>query len=277
MLKEFTFNKITNLTKNNYIIEKNKNYELPTTSYNNRKYLKLPYLMMIRSINFSLISPTKNKSSNIIKKANNSTQIGLNYLCNIINNNIFGNKTQFYIKLLSFYYEIKDNINYISLRKLLSNILLKKIIMKKNSILRYYFTKYHSRTFSKYVSYTNNNIIELLKINSLQEDKINQYQNLLKNYEVKNGSQNEDQNNQISNLKTQMENTIQKYEDIIAKNSKEHTQELMNLSNENITQRQKINELNKQIEEQKKIVENLNEKIKTYEDNNKQKEININQ
>jgi hypothetical protein len=114
--------------------------------------------------------------------------------------------------------------------------------MKKHSLLRYYFTKYHSRTFSKYISYTKVNIIELLKINSLQEEKINQYQNLLKNYETKNESQNEDQNNQISNLKAQMENTIQKYEDIIAKNSKEHTQELMNLSNENITQRKKINE-----------------------------------
>jgi len=275
MLKEFTFNKITNLTKNNYIKEKNNNYELPITSYNNRKYLKLPYLMMIRSINFSLISPIKVTSSNIFEKADNSIYIGLNYLCNITNNNILGNKTQFYIKLLSFYYETKDNINYISLRKLLSNILLKKIIMKKFSILKYYFIKYHSRTFSEYISYTNINIIELLKINSLHEEKINQYQNLLKNYETKNESQNEDQNNQILNLKKQMENTIQKYEDIIAKNSKEHTQELMNLSNENITQRQKINELNKQIEEQKKIVDNLNEKIKSYEDNDKQKEINI--
>ena len=161
--------------------------------------------MMVRAINFSFISSLNNKI------------IGINSLNNIINNRLLKNKISTYVNLLSHYYDIKDNDNYISIRKLLSNILLKKLINKKYNSLRYYFYKFHT------------------KISSLNNEK-----------------------NNIDSLP----DIIDKYEKIISKLSKEHTQELMKLSNENLTLRTDINTLNSTLDNYKQKEINTNSKIK---------------
>ena len=160
-------------------------------------------LMMIRSVNFSLISHFNKKL------------IGLNYLNNVINTHLFKVKSEVYINLLSCYYDIKDNDNYINIRKLLSNILLKKLINKKYNTLKYYFYKYRSNIFS--------------------------LQNL---------------NNQSTDLITNQ------YQEIISKISKENTQELMKLSNENLSLRTEINNLNEQLGNYKQKEKDVNSKIK---------------
>jgi len=160
-------------------------------------------LMMIRSVNFSLISHFNKKL------------IGLNYLNNVINTHLFKVKSEVYINLLSCYYDIKDNDNYINIRKLLSNILLKKLINKKYNTLKYYFYKYRSNIFS--------------------------LQNL---------------NNQTNDIITNQ------YQEIISKISKENTQELMKLSNENLSLRTEINNLNEQLGNYKQKEKDVNSKIK---------------
>ena len=160
-------------------------------------------LMMIRSVNFSFISHFNKKL------------IGLNYLNNVINTHLFKVKSEVYINLLSCYYDIKDNDNYINIRKLLSNILLKKLINKKYNTLKYYFYKYRSNIFS--------------------------LQNL---------------NNQSTDLITNQ------YQEIISKISKENTQELMKLSNENLSLRTEINNLNEQLGNYKQKEKDVNSKIK---------------
>ena len=160
-------------------------------------------LMMIRSVNFSLISHFNKKL------------IGLNYLNNVINTHLFKVKSEVYINLLSCYYDIKDNDNYINIRKLLSNILLKKLINKKYNTLKYYFYKYRSNIFS--------------------------LQNL---------------NNQTNDIITNQ------YQEIISKISKENTQELMKLSNENLSLRTEINNLNEQLGNYKHKEKDVNSKIK---------------
>ena len=160
-------------------------------------------LMMIRSVNFSFTSHFNKKL------------IGLNYLNNVINTHLFKVKSEVYINLLSCYYDIKDNDNYINIRKLLSNILLKKLINKKYNTLKYYFYKYRSNIFS--------------------------LQNL---------------NNQSTDLITNQ------YQEIISKISKENTQELMKLSNENLSLRTEINNLNEQLGNYKQKEKDVNSKIK---------------
>ena len=93
-------------------------------------------LMMIKSMNFCLISAINNKI------------MGLNCLNNIINNHLLKIKVCVYVNLLSNYYDIKDNDNYINIRNLLSNILLKRLLNKKYHTLKYYFFKFHSKIFS---------------------------------------------------------------------------------------------------------------------------------
>ena len=161
--------------------------------------------MMVRAINFSLISSFNNKI------------IGINNLNNVINTRLLKNKISTFVNLLSHYYDIKDNDNYINIRKLLSNILLKKLINKKYNSLRYYFYKFHT------------------KISSLNNEK-----------------------NNIDSLP----DIIDKYEKIISKLSKEHTQELMKLSNENLTLRTDINTLNSTLDNYKQKEINTNSKIK---------------
>ena len=161
--------------------------------------------MMVRAINFSFISSFNNKI------------IGINNLNNVINTRLLKNKISTFVNLLSHYYDIKDNDNYINIRKLLSNILLKKLINKKYNSLRYYFYKFHT------------------KISSLNNEK-----------------------NNIDSLP----DIIDKYEKIISKLSKEHTQELMKLSNENLTLRADINTLNSTLDNYKQKEINTNSKIK---------------
>ena len=161
--------------------------------------------MMVRAINFSFISSFNNKI------------IGINNLNNVINTRLLKNKISTFVNLLSHYYDIKDNDNYINIRKLLSNILLKKLINKKYNSLRYYFYKFHT------------------KISSLNNEK-----------------------NNIDSLP----DIIDKYEKIILKLSKEHTQELMKLSNENLTLRTDINTLNSTLDNYKQKEINTNSKIK---------------
>ena len=161
--------------------------------------------MMVRAINFSFISSFNNKI------------IGINNLNNVINTRLLKNKISTFVNLLSHYYDIKDNDNYINIRKLLSNILLKKLINKKYNSLRYYFYKFHT------------------KISSLNNEK-----------------------NNIDSLP----DIIDKYEKIISKVSKEHTQELMKLSNENLTLRTDINTLNSTLDNYKQKEINTNSKIK---------------
>ena len=161
--------------------------------------------MMVRAINFSFISSFNNKI------------IGINNLNNVINTRLLKNKISTFVNLLSYYYDIKDNDNYINIRKLLSNILLKKLINKKYNSLRYYFYKFHT------------------KISSLNNEK-----------------------NNIDSLP----DIIDKYEKIILKLSKEHTQELMKLSNENLTLRADINTLNSTLDNYKQKEINTNSKIK---------------
>ena len=161
--------------------------------------------MMVRAINFSFISSFNNK------------KIGINNLNNVINTRLLKNKISTFVNLLSHYYDIKDNDNYINIRKLLSNILLKKLINKKYNSLRYYFYKFHT------------------KISSLNNEK-----------------------NNIDSLP----DIIDKYEKIISKLSKEHTQELMKLSNENLTLRTDINTLNSTLDNYKQKEINTNSKIK---------------
>ena len=161
--------------------------------------------MMVRAINFSFISSFNNKI------------IGINNLNNVINTRLLKNKISTFVNLLSHYYDIKDNDNYINIRKLLSNILLKKLINKKYNSLRYYFYKFHT------------------KISSLNNEK-----------------------NNIDSLP----DIIDKYEKIISKLSKEHTQELMKLSNENLTLRTDINTLNSTLDNYKQKEINTYSKIK---------------
>ena len=161
--------------------------------------------MMVRAINFSFISSFNNKI------------IGINNLNNVINTRLLKNKISTFVNLLSHYYDIKDNDNYINIRKLLSNILLKKLINKKYNSLRYYFYKFQT------------------KISSLNNEK-----------------------NNIDSLP----DIIDKYEKIISKLSKEHTQELMKLSNENLTLRTDINTLNSTLDNYKQKEINTNSKIK---------------
>ena len=92
--------------------------------------------MMVRAINFSFISSFNNKI------------IGINNLNNVIKTHLLKNKISTFVNLLSHYYDIKDNDNYINIRKLLSNILLKKLINKKYNSLRYYFYKFHTKISS---------------------------------------------------------------------------------------------------------------------------------
>ena len=161
--------------------------------------------MMVRAINFSFISSFNNKI------------IGINNLNNMIKTHLLKYKISTFVNLLSHYYDIKDNDNYINIRKLLSNILLKKLINKKYNSLRYYFYKFHT------------------KISSLNNEK-----------------------NNIDSLP----DIIDKYEKIISKLSKEHTQELMKLSNENLTLRADINTLNSTLDNYKQKEINTNSKIK---------------
>ena len=161
--------------------------------------------MMVRAINFSFISSFNNKI------------IGINNLNNVINTRLLKNKISTFVNLLSHYYDIKDNDNYINIRKLLSNILLKKLINKKYNSLRYYFYKFHT------------------KISSLNNEK-----------------------NNIDSIP----DIIDKYEKIISKLSKEHTQELMKLSNENLTLRADINTLNSTLDNYKQKEINTYSKIK---------------
>ena len=161
--------------------------------------------MMIRAINFSYISSINNKI------------IGIYYLNNMINAHLLKNKISTYVNLLSHYYDIKDNDNYINIRKLLANILLKKLINKKYNSLRYYFYKFHTKIFSL--------------------------------------------NKESSNTDS-LPNIMDKYEKIISKLSKEHTQELMKLSNENLSLRTDINTLNATLDKYKQKEINTNAKIK---------------
>ena len=267
------------------------NYDkkLDNSANNNKIADKPTKLMMIRLINFSLISNNKS-NKRIVYKLNKvqSFNLGFYYLQNILNHMILKRKICFYINLLSLDYDIKDNINYINLRKLLSNILLKKIFTKKCNKLKYYFLKYHSKTFSLFINnntinnYTYNQtdaneLLKLKKINILQEQKISKFKDLIENYEAKNENQKLEQDKIIKKYNIQIENVKKKYEEILSKNNKEHTQELMKLSNENLSKRQSINKLNNQIEEQQKLIESLNEKIIIYQDNNREKEETINQ
>ena len=186
-------------------MEKNdfeKEFKEKNNKYNS-KNIQGNDLMMIRSVNFSFISHFNKKL------------IGLNYLNNVINTHLFKVKSEVYINLLSCYYDIKDNDNYINIRKLLSNILLKKLINKKYNTLKYYFYKYRSNIFS--------------------------LQNL---------------NNQSTDLITNQ------YQEIISKISKENTQELMKLSNENLSLRTEINNLNEQLGNYKQKEKDVNSKIK---------------
>ena len=186
-------------------MEKNdfeKEFKEKNNKYNS-KNIQGNDLMMIKSVNFSLISHFNKKL------------IGLNYLNNVINTHLFKVKSEVYINLLSYYYDIKDNDNYINIRQLLSNILLKKLINKKFNTLKYYFYKYRSNIFS------------------------------------------------LQNLTNESnENIIDKYQEIISKISKEHTQELMKLSNENLSLRTEINNLNEELEKYKQKEKDVNSKIK---------------
>ena len=161
--------------------------------------------MMIRAINFSLISSHNNKI------------LGINRLNNVINTHLLKDKISIYVNLLGYYYDIKDNDNYINIRKLFSNILLKKLINKKYNSLRYYFYKFNIKIFSL--------------------------------------------NKESSNTDS-LPDIIDKYEKIISKLSKEHTQELMKLSNENLSLRTDINTLNATLDKYKQKEINTNAKIK---------------
>ena len=161
--------------------------------------------MMIRAINFSLISSHNNKI------------LGINRLNNVINTHLLKDKISIYLNLIAYYYDIKDNDNYINIRKLLSNILLKKIVNKKYNTLKYYFYKFHTKIFSL--------------------------------------------NNEKNNIES-IPSIIDKYEKIISKLSKEHTQELMKLSNENLSLRTDINNLNSTLENYKQKEIKTNSKIK---------------
>ena len=126
-----------NLEKNS----KEYNYNLKNNNFQHKNF------MMIRAINFSLISSFNNKI------------IGINRLNNIINNHLFKIRICVYVNLLSYYYDMKDNDNYINIRKLLSNIALKKLINKKYYSLKYYFYKFHSRVFSQnHLTISNENL-----------------------------------------------------------------------------------------------------------------------
>ena len=161
--------------------------------------------MMIRAINFSYISSINNKI------------IGIYYLNNMINAHLLKNKISTYVNLLSHYYYLKNNDNYINIRKLLANILLKKLINKKYNSLKYYFYKFNTKIFSL--------------------------------------------NKESSNTDS-LSDIIDKYEKIISKLSKEHTQELMKLSNENLSLRTDINTLNATLDKYKQKEINTNAKIK---------------
>ena len=63
-------------------------------------------VMMIRAINFSLISSHNNKI------------LGINRLNNVINTHLLKDKISIYVNLIAYYYDIKDNDNYMNIRKL---------------------------------------------------------------------------------------------------------------------------------------------------------------
>ena len=220
-------------------------------------------LMMIKAYNFTLLSFKKNKTINLYNK------IGINILFHIVNNIFIRLRIYTFVNLLSHYYDIKDNDNFINIRALLSNILLKKLITKRCFILKYYFYKFHSRVFSVSFNEKNNlnEFTKLKKINNLQEKKIVEYQNILKNYESQNSS----------SIKEKIEDLSNKYEEIISKISKENTQELMKLSNENLSLRTSLNELSKQNEEQIKLIKELNDKNYIYKEKEKNVDKKINE
>ena len=265
----------------------NKNKNIPNTSKNyiNSKPIKL---IMIKSINFSLNSINNNQRNFFNSNKANSYNLGVSYFNNALNHFIFKRKIYFYINLLSLDYDIKDNINYNNIRKLLSNILLKKLLTKKCNKLKYFFLKYHSKTFSLFISnnkiynYVNkqtdkSELVKLKKINILQEQKISKFKDLIENYEAKNENQILEQDKLIKKFNSQIENVKKNYEEILSKNNNEYAQELIKFSNENLSKRQIITKLNKQIEEQRNLIKSLNEKIIIIQDNGRAKETQFNQ
>ena len=265
----------------------NKNKNIPNTSKNyiNSKPIKL---IMIKSINFSLNSINNNQRNFFNSNKANSYNLGVSYFNNDLNHFIFKRKIYFYINLLSLDYDIKDNINYNNIRKLLSNILLKKLLTKKCNKLKYFFLKYHSKTFSLFISnnkiynYVNkqtdkSELVKLKKINILQEQKISKFKDLIENYEAKNENQILEQDKLIKKFNSQIENVKKNYEEILSKNNNEYAQELIKFSNENLSKRQIITKLNKQIEEQRNLIKSLNEKIIIIQDNGRAKETQFNQ
>lgn len=221
-------------------------------------------LMMIKAHNFSLISSIDRLTSFKIYN-----KIGINILYNVINNIFIKIRISIFMNILSFYYDIKDNTNFINIKKLLSNILLKKLLNKKCLTLKYFFYKFHSKIFSLAFNEKNdlNEFTKIKKINNLQEQKIIEYKNIIKNYESQNSL----------SLKEKVEEISDKYEEIISKISKENTKELMKLSNENISLRTSLNELSKQNEIQMKLIQELNEKKMYYEEKEKNVDKKINE
>ena len=206
--------------KNN---DNEKEFKEKNNKYNS-KNIQGNELMMIKSVNFSLISHFNKKL------------IGLNYLNNVINTHLFKVKSEVYINLLSYYYDIKDNVNYINIRQLLSNILLKKLINKKFNTLKYYFYKYRSHIFSlqNLTNESNENIIDKYQENenlSLRTE-INNLNEELEKYKQKE----KDVNSKIKEIKSQYNNFQKIIDDMNIK--------LDNLKKENISYKNKYDLLN---------------------------------
>ena len=200
------------------------------------KLKKEENLMMIRAINFSFISSFNNKI------------IAIQMLNSIINAHLIKFKIFVYTNLLSYYYDTKDNDNYINIRKLLSHILLKKLINKKYNTLRYYFYKFHSKAFSLYII---NEKANLNKFNeSLLSDK---YEEMMS----KISKENTKELMKLSNENLLLRADINKL-----------NEELENYRKKEININSRIKEIKSQYNNFQKIIENMNIKLENLKQEN---------
>ena len=200
------------------------------------KLKKEENLMMIRAINFSFISSFNNKI------------IAIQMLNSIINAHLIKFKIFVYTNLLSYYYDTKDNDNYINIRKLLSHILLKKLINKKYNTLRYYFYKFRSNAFSLYLI---NEKANLNKFNeSLLSDK---YEEMMS----KISKENTKELMKLSNENLLLRADINKL-----------NEELENYRKKEININSRIKEIKSQYNNFQKIIENMNIKLENLKQEN---------
>ena len=233
----------------------------------------------IKSIDNNSLIINQNQSSNKIKNLVISNSIFFYLKPSLINNNISPNKN--------------DQKKIILQKNIYKNII-------KSIFFKYIFYKYYFRTSHLLQLKLQKELAKMIDKYAFQEKKMLQFQEIFKKYESSNNIdiKNKDtliskyqqeicnlkQNNDIKNKNyndeiKNKENLIFKYQQEISELNKNNemvnkklNEDIVNLTNENIKQKKMLSDLNKIIIEEKKLIEELNEAVDFYKNENTQNE-----